>query len=297
MKITKAIIPAAGSGTRFLPITKTIQKEMLPILAKPFIDLVVDDCISAGITDIIFVIKEGDTQIQDYYSENFRLKAYLEKMGKLDKYAKVEQIHKKAKFTFVTQKDSDHYGTSTPVKLCYDLVKDEEAFLAFYGDDLFLSNSGQSMIPSMIEEFTNSNAAAAITCIDVPKRFVSKYGIAEYREENGHKFLTRQVEKPDPEAVNSTFVTISKFIFTPKIFKYLDEQELDGKLGEMLITTAYSALAQDEKMLLFTPKDCEYLDSGYAWGWLKANLIMAKKDKVLWQEVTDFVKAEFKPQD
>lgn len=293
MKITKAIIPAAGFGTRFLPVTKTVQKEMLPLLTRPTIDYVVEDCVNAGITDIIFIVKEGDTQIRHYYSEDLTLKRYLERMKKADKYELVADLHTKANFHFVEQKESDPYGTAVPVILAKDHVINEDAFLVLMGDDLFYNADGTNEVARMIEYFEKSGAQGMVTCLDVPKRFVVKYGIAEYREENGFKYLTNQIEKPEPDQVTSTLATISKYIYTPKIYKYFEGQQLDPKSGELYLTDTYKKLAKDEKMVLYPPKG-EYLDSGYLWGWLKANLVLARKDEVLWGEILNFVETEIK---
>lgn len=288
MNIKKAIIPAAGFGTRFLPITKTIQKEMLPILSKPIIDYLVDDCVNAGIEEIIFVVNENDDQIQDYYSENLYFKRYLERMNKADRYGLIGNIHSKAKFTFVFQKESDLYGTAVPVWLAKDFVKDEEAFLVVMGDDYFFNADGSNDIAKMIEEFKNSEAKGLVSCIKVPKELVGKYGIAEFREENGFKYLTNQIEKPKPEEVNSNFVTISKLIFTPEIYKFINLDDVDKKSGELFLTTAYTKFAQENKMVIYEPSG-EYLDSGYVIGWLKANNIVAKNNPVIWEELKPFL--------
>jgi UTP--glucose-1-phosphate uridylyltransferase len=289
MKIKKAIIPAAGFGTRFLPITKTIQKEMLPILSKPIIDYLVDDCVNAGIEEIVFVVNENDDQIQDYYRENLYFKRYLERMNKADRYDLIGNIHSKAKFSFVYQKESDLYGTAVPVWLAKDFVKNEEAFLVVMGDDYFYNSDGSNEISKMIDVFEKSNSEGLVTCIRVPKNLVSKYGIAEFKEENGYKYLINQIEKPQPEEVTSDFVTISKFIFTPEIYKYINLEDIDQKSGELFLTTAYTKLAKDKKMVIYEPKG-EYLDSGYVIGWLKANIIVAKDNPVIWAELEPFLR-------
>ncbi len=290
MKINKAIILAAGYGTRFLPITKTIQKEMLPLLQRPWIDYVVDDCIKAGVTDIIFVVKEQDTQIRHYYSEDGYTKRYLERMNKSDKYIQIADLHTKARFTFVEQTEQDKYGTAVPVLLAKKHVINEDAFLVIGGDDYFYNSDGTSEVANMIDTFNKSNASGLVTCINVPKSLIGKYGIADYREEDGYKFLIKQVEKPEPDEINSTLATISKYIFTPKLYDYLEGQELDKKSGELYITTAYAKYAQDYNVVLHSPTG-RYLDSGYLLGWLKSNLTMAKEDPELWKEVKDFINA------
>lgn len=288
MKIKKAIISAAGFGTRFLPITKTIQKEMLPILSKPIIDYLVDECINAGIEEIIFVVNENDNQIQDYYSEDLYFKRYLERMNKADRYELIENIHLKAKFTFVFQKEEDPYGTAVPVYLAKDFVKNEEAFLVVMGDDFFYNADGSNEITKMIRVFEESESKGLVSCITVPKELVGKYGIAEFREENGYKYLTNQIEKPQPDTVSSNFVTISKYIFTPEIYKYINIQEIDPKSGELFLTTAYTKFAKENKMVIYEPTG-EYLDSGYVIGWLKANIIVAKNNPVIWKELKPFL--------
>lgn len=288
MKIKKAIISAAGFGTRFLPITKTIQKEMLPILSKPIIDYLVDECINAGIEEIIFVVNENDNQIQDYYSEDLYFKRYLERMNKADRYELIENIHLKAKFTFVFQKEEDPYGTAVPVYLAKDFVENEEAFLVVMGDDFFYNADGSNEIVKMIRVFEESESKGLVSCITVPKELVGKYGIAEFREENGYKYLTNQIEKPQPDTVSSNFVTISKYIFTPEIYKYINIEETDPKSGELFLTTAYTKFAKENKMVIYEPTG-EYLDSGYVIGWLKANIIVAKNNPVIWKELMPFL--------
>jgi len=288
MRIKKAIISAAGFGTRFLPITKTIQKEMLPILSKPIIDYLVDECINAGIEEIIFIVNENDNQIQDYYSEDLYFKRYLERMNKADRYELIENIHLKAKFIFVFQKEEDPYGTAVPVYLAKDFVKNEEAFLVVMGDDFFYNADGSNEITKMIRVFGESGSKGLVSCITVPKELVGKYGVAEFREENGYKYLTNQIEKPQPDTVNSNFVTISKYIFTPEIFKYINIQETDSKSGELFLTTAYTKFAKENKMVIYEPTG-EYLDSGYVIGWLKANIIVAKNNPVIWKELKPFL--------
>jgi UTP--glucose-1-phosphate uridylyltransferase len=183
MKIKKAIITAAGFGTRFLPITKTIQKEMLPVLNKPMIDYLVDDCVNAGIEEIIFVVKENDTQIQHYYAEDLSLKGYLERMKKPEKYSSVEGLHTKAKFSFVYEKENDPYGTTMPVWLSREYVQNEEAFLILGGDDYIYNKDGSNEVKKKMETFEKSGAEGLMNCINVPKEIVHKYGIAEYKEE------------------------------------------------------------------------------------------------------------------
>lgn len=289
MQIKKALITCAGFGTRFLPITKTIQKEMLPILDRPLIDYVVEDCIKAGIEEIIFVVSEHNKQIKHFYSENKRLYTYLEKMNKVAVYDRVKHLHEQARFTFVTQSDDEQYGTAIPVKLAQEHLKDEDAFLVFMGDDFIYNENGTSEAAKMIELFKETNASALATCIQKPEGLLHKYGVVKLRTNNGHSYLEEMVEKPAPGTAPSNLVNISKYIFTPAIFEHLENQTLDQKSGELYITDTITTIAQTGDVVIHVPQG-EYLDGGYVGGWLKANLAVAKNNPELYEDLKEYLR-------
>jgi len=280
MKIEKAVITAAGYGTRFLPVTKTIQKEMMPVLNKPLVDYVVDDCIKAGIKEIIFVVRPGENQLRHYYSENNDLYEYLKKMNKLEKYKSIENLPTKAKFTFVEQGPAEIYGSATPVKLVKDQVINEEAFLVFMGDDFSFNADGSSEASKMIELFSKTDSLALATFIERPKELLNKYGIADFIEKSGFRFLKAIVEKPEPGTEPSNLANISKYIFTPKIFEILEQQQPNPSNGELYITDTVTELAKKGDVVIY-PTTGQYLDGGYILGWLEANLILAINDPEL----------------
>jgi UTP--glucose-1-phosphate uridylyltransferase len=288
MKISKAVITCAGFGTRFLPISKTILKEMLPILDRPLIDYVVDDCIKAGITDIIFVISEHNYQVLHYYRENQRLRQYLKNNNKLDLYSSIEQLHQKANFHFVRQPDAENYGTAVPIKLAKEYLKDEEAFLALMGDDFIYNNNGHSEVAAMIKTFEESGAKGLITCIEKPDDMLHRYGIAKVASENGFSYLKDLIEKPKPGAAPSNLANISKYILPQTIFDLISFQQPNQESGELYITDTISQLSLTEKVVVHQPSG-EYLDGGYPLGWLLANLNIAKDKPEIWQIVKDFV--------
>lgn len=290
MKIRKAVITAAGYGTRFFPLTKTIQKEMLPILNRPLIDYVVDDCIAAGIEEIVFIVKETDQQLRHFYSESIEVKEYLQRMGKIDKYDALSRLHTKAKITFVNQTSRDAYGTATPLRLAKEYVKDEEAFVMLMGDDFIFNKDGSSETGKMIEYFIRSNASALGSFIRRPKELLVKYGVANVKNENNFDYLINIVEKPDPGKEPSDLCNISKYIFTPKIFDSLDKQEINPIHNEWLITDTISILAKDSPVVVY-PTSGEYLDGGFVEGWLKANLLIASQDKELLQNLKEYISA------
>lgn len=290
MKIRKAVITAAGYGTRFFPLTKTIQKEMLPILNRPLIDYVVDDCIAAGIEEIIFIIKETDQQLRHFYSESIEVKDYLYKMGKMDKYEGLLKLHTKAKFTFVSQRSQDPYGTAIPLKLSKPYVENEEAFIMLMGDDFIFNKDGSSETAKMMEHFLRSEANALASFIRRPKELLVKYGVAKTRKEKDFDYLINIVEKPEPGKEPSDLCNISKYIFTPKIYDCLDKQEINPTHNEWLITDTISILAKDDPVVVF-PTAGEYLDGGFVEGWLKANLLVASQDKQLLQDLKQYISA------
>ncbi len=285
--INKAIITTAGFGTRLLPISKTIQKEMLPILNRPLVDYVVEDLVKAGIKEIIFVINEHNIQIKHYYSENLRLYEYLKKMNKVAAYDQVDHIHLQAKFTFIEQPDSEQYGTAVPVKLCEDLLKDETAFFVFMGDVFTYGKNGRSEAKEMMELFDKSQAGGVASFVERPQDELHKYGIAEIEEKNGIKYLKHLVEKPTPGTAPSNLSNTSQYILTPEVFEILKTQPLDSKSGELYITDTVEKLAQQSEVAIHIPQN-EFLDGGSVKSWLKANLAVAWDKPELKKELKEF---------
>lgn len=288
MKITKALITSAGFGTRFLPISKTIQKEMLPILDRPLIDYVVEDCVKANITDIIFVVNEHNYQVLHYYRENERLHQYLKKNNKLALYDHIKNIHQQANFHFVKQSDDDDYGTAVPVRLAKEYLKDEEAFLVLMGDDFIYNHNQASEVGAMIDTFTKSGAKGLVTCIEKPDDLLHRYGVAAFSKESDFLYLKAFIEKPLPGKAPSNLANISKYIFPQSVFDLIDVQQPNPQSGELYITDTISQLALTDKVVIHQPSG-EYLDGGYPLGWLLANLTVAKDNPEVWQEVKKFI--------
>ncbi len=288
MKIRKALITCAGFGTRFLPITKTIQKEMLPIIDRPLIDYVVEDCIRAGIEEIIFVVGEHNYQIMHYYRENQRLYEYLKKFNKVHLYEQIAHLHEQANFHFVKQKDSDPYGTAVPVVLAKDHLQDEDAFLVLMGDDFVYQSVGRSVVADMINAYEKSGAKALLTCVEKPEDVLSKYGAIKSHQEGAFQFLDEIVEKPAEGLAPSNLVNISKYIFSREIWQILNQQSINPKSGEFYITDSLQTLAKTDPVLVHIPQGT-YLDGGYPLGWLLANLTVAKDHPELWSEIKNFV--------
>ena len=292
MKIRKAIITAAGFGTRFLPISKTIQKEMLPILNRPTIDFLVADCVAAGIEEIIFVVKESENRlVEHFYTEYRSLRQHLEKMGKLETHADSLSFgaYDKVKFRFVDQTIADQYGTAMPVALAERHLKNEDAFVVLMGDDFLLNPDGSSETAKMIAYFNaHPTARGLATCLPKPTEELYKYGVADTYQENDALYLKTLVEKPTPGTAPSNLVNISKYIFTPAVFDIIRTQTPNQASGELYITDSITTLANLNSVLIYEPTGT-YLDAGTVSGWLKANLTVAATNDELKQELQTFL--------
>lgn len=278
MHIKKALITAAGLGTRFFPITKTLEKEMLPVYNKPVIDYLVDDCIAAGITEFVIVVNHMSTQIEEYYSEKPAVTTELTRLAKFEALKTIENLHQKATFTFVVQHPKDGYGTAVPLQVAQNHLLDEEAFLVLMGDDFLYNGEKFSEANLMIAHFnkahTENAAKGLITCLERPEDSLHKYGIAKVHSEKGLTYLDTLVEKPKPGTAPSNLANISKYIFTPDVFKILETQTPNEQSGELYITDTATILAQQAPVAVYTPHS-QYLDCGNPDSWFHANTVVA----------------------
>ena len=291
--IKKAVISCAGFGTRFLPISKTIQKEMLPLLNKPVIDYIVDDCIKAGIREFVIVMNLNNYQPLHYFQENVRLEEYLGEMNKSHLYDEVKNIHKKAKFTFVKQSRKDPYGTSIPLKLAASEIEHEQAFLYLTGDDMvYFEDQKKSFVADLIDTFHQSRADAALSCIEKPEEELHQYGVVKMKQEGDWNFLEFFVEKPKPEEAPSNFANISKYILTPDILPIINNQQPNSSNNEYYVTDAILQLAKSHKIVI-NQTNGKYLNSGDPINWLKANLTIAGSDLELRDQLISYIQDEW----
>jgi UTP--glucose-1-phosphate uridylyltransferase len=225
---TKAIITDAGFASRFLPITKTIPKAMIPMGAKPIMQLVVEECAAAGITEIIIVATPhtmGKQIYEDYFQDKSQnVKKLLEKQGKIERFEPVQAVLDFPKIIVIEQDPNLPYGNASPIVSARQFINDDEAFLALYSDDIVLGASdAQSLIKSYQDHPT---AKAVIMAQEMPDDQLSKYGIIALKD--GNK-LDHIVEKPKIDAP-SNLTSYGRYLLTPEIFDKLDEIGLDGEL-------------------------------------------------------------------
>lgn len=242
----KAIITAAGSGTRFLPATKAQPKEMLPIIDKPIIQYCAEEVAAAGAEDIIIVTKRGGHATENHFDDNLELEQYLASIGKQQALDAVRASSSIANVIFVRQKASMPYGNATPLKVARDLVADGP-FYYLYGDDVTLSQVPVCEQLARVFE-SNPNAAAVLAVAEVPLQEVSKYGVVSLKAGTENE-VASLVEKPDPTTAPSNLVVFGRMLCTPKLLPYVDALE-PGKANELWFTDALNALAQHEKVLI-----------------------------------------------
>jgi UTP--glucose-1-phosphate uridylyltransferase len=272
MKVTTAVIFASGFGSRMLPETASVQKDMLPILDRPIVDYVVSDCLAAGITNFIFTIRPNSHALQDYYTGNSALQAHLTRFGKAKALAELERIHNQATYTYVEQ--PPEYGTAVPLQAAAGHLPPDEAFIVSGGDDFLWRTDGGSDMKALVETFTQSRADGALMTLECPQEDLHKYGVLEIEGRDGYQYLRRFVEKPDPGEAPSNLINISKYIMTPTMLDYVMAVKPDPKSGELYITDAVHDAAQDHALVVQTAKG-QYLDGGSVATWLEANLTVA----------------------
>ncbi len=263
-KIRKAIIPAAGFGTRFLPATKAMPKEMLPIVDKPIIQYVVEEAVASGIEDIIIVTGWHKRTIEDHFDYPFELEKRLLEAGKEEQAEAVRKIADMANFIYVRQKGT--YGNGTPVLNARRVIGDEP-FAVLWGDEFIYSNPPR--LKQMIQVW-EKYGVPNVSAVRVPKTEVSKYGIAEVTNvETGIYKINQIVEKPQLNEAPSDLATHGAYILTPRIFDILAEAK-PGKGGEIWLPEAISQLAKEQDVYAVEIQKGKYYDTGNKLEYLKA---------------------------
>jgi len=269
MTITKAIIPVAGWGTRRLPITKAIEKCMLPIGNRPLVDYVVQDCIAAGITDIYFVVSEDSTQLEAYYSDNGALNTYLIANNKEEMLPLVAPP-RGVQFHYLRQDANGKYGTAIAVSLILPELREGESVVVPMGDDFIYNADGSSELTRLLAA-TPENGNAMIG-VNVPKEQVSRYGVLQLNDKSEFE---RIVEKPTPETAPSTLINVSKYVLNYDVIKAIAEYAEVPMSGEYYITEPINQYVLRGGSVKVVEAQGMYLDGGSVEGWLHANNVVA----------------------
>lgn len=271
-KITKAVFPVAGLGTRFLPATKAIPKEMLPIIDKPLIEYAVEEAVNAGITEIIFITSHTKRAIEDHFDQNFELEEKLQNAGKDGFLEKINRdIFKDIKFTYVRQKTQNGLGDAI---LHSEHLIQEEAFAIVLADDLIINNP--SCISQLISSY-DEHKCSIIGVNEVPQNEIEKYGVISIDESSSTKtsfFLNDIVEKPKTNPP-SNLAVVGRYVLTSNIFKYLKNLK-PSVGGEVQLTDAIKLMLNDEKVVGHLYEGRKF-DCGSRHGYVNAIKHLAKE--------------------
>lgn len=269
-KVTKAVFPVAGLGTRFLPATKANPKEMLPIVDKPLIQYAVEEAVSAGITELIFVTNSSKRAIEDHFDSNYELEATLQNRGKEDLLDIVKSILPDGvSCAYIRQKSPLGLGHAV---LCAKQFIMEEPFAVLLADDL-IDGGSQSCLKQMLEQF-NAMQESVIAVEKIPLSETKKYGIVDVANTELHSTpIQNIIEKPDPKHAPSNLGVVGRYILTPRIFHHLEKTN-KGSNGEIQLTDAIACLLTEEKVHAYQFQGKRY-DCGSKLGYLEATVSYA----------------------
>lgn len=278
-QVRKAVIPVAGFGTRFLPFTKAMPKEMLPIIDTPVIQYVVEEAVASGITDIILVTSYLKRPVEDHFDTNSELEAWLEKQGKEEQLEQVRKISSMANFIYVRQKGP--YGNATPVSNVAHLIGNEP-FAVLWGDEIFQCK--RPRLQQMMEVF-ETYGDPVIGAVETDDAGTKKFGIFDPAEEvsPGTYRLKGLVEKPGPEQAPSRLASMGSYILTPDIFDELRSLQ-PGHAGEYFLPDAIRGLLR-KRAAYCKVLEGTWFDAGSKVGWLKANIAFALEREDLASDV------------
>ena len=272
--ITKAIIPVAGWGTRRLPITKIIEKSMLPVGNRPLVDYSVQELIKAGVKDIYMVISNVEPcQVREFYKDNLALNQYLEERGKQDRLRLAKTLPDDVTIHYTVQDPAGKYGTAVPIAMVVKEYNLNEPVLVFMGDDFVWNPGGESASEALLKSI-QSPEDSAILGVEIDKSQVEKYGVLSAKDGQ----LVSVVEKPTPEEAPSNLINVSKYIMSPellqKIVTYINEHDFGPKDQEYMVTDPIDDYIKQGGIMRIATTKGEYLDGGSVEGWLHANNVV-----------------------
>lgn len=284
MIIDTALITACGFGTRWLPETKSIQKEMLPVLNRPVIDYNLQDCIKAGISHFVIAVSPDHNQVQQYLQPPKSLEKHLKDHGKLEVNRHYLREFDGIKFTFICVDESLPYGTYNTLLSARKYLEKLDAFVVFVGDDFVYNPNGSSEAAKLIK-LMNSEIDVVLDAITKPTEELNRYGVLAV-DDNGH--LKTFVEKPKLGEEPSNLINISKYVFSSSIYDAIDRAYVKTSNYEYVLVEAIQLLA-DKGRVKVVESQGEYLDGGTIPNWLLANLTMAWDDPELRKLISGFV--------
>lgn len=288
-KVTRALITAAGIGTRFLPATKNLPKEMLPIVDTPIIHYIAEECVEAGIEDIIIVIRPGNEAIMNYFTRSKQLEKYLQENGKERQLERYHKLVNNANFIFVHQRPDLPYGNGSPILTAKNLLKNGP-FVLCWGDDMVLYHH-ESPVKQVIDTYVNNEDSYGVLGVtEVPKEEVTRYGIVETEGGKSEGRIVKLIEKPKIEEVTSNLAEFGRMVLAPEIFEYLTPTNT-GKDGELWLIDSIAQLMKD-KPVYAKLIDGEFLTTGDPLRFLKASFKFALERPDLREDLLTFFREE-----
>ena len=283
-KVTKAVIPAAGLGTRFLPATKSTPKEMLPIVDIPAIQYIVEECVQSGITDICIILGRNKNAIADHFDRNIEVEYALLKDKKLEEIKKMNEFLDKVNICYVRQKEMQ--GTGKAIELARAFVGDEP-FAVLFGDDVMYSPLNP--VTKQLITAHEATGALIVGVQEMPKEECTKYGVVVPGKVKGrYTELLGFKEKPKFEEIPSQLVGLGRFVLTPQIFDYI-KQTPPAKNGEVYLPTAIEMMAKDMPVFAYDFEGKRY-DLGDKIGFISANIEYALRNTELSNGLKKYLK-------
>ena len=287
MTVRKAVIPAAGLGTRFLPATKAQPKEMLPVIDKPGIQYIVEDAVRAGIEDILVITSRGKSSMEDHFDRALELEHHLESAGKLDELAEVRAIGELAEMHYVRQKEPLGFGHAVSVARAH---VGNEPFVVMVGDEIVPERieGEKPFLPRMLECYEQTNSSVVATQ-RMPLEEISSYGVVDPGEWAGDDLVSMKgmVEKPDEESAPSDLGSVGHYVFSPEIFDAIDRTSA-GVGGEIQLTDAINLLAKEKSVFAYV-HDGPIYDVGKKLDYLKATIELALRRDDLAKPLREFL--------
>jgi UTP--glucose-1-phosphate uridylyltransferase len=283
--VKKAVVPVAGLGTRFLPATKSIPKEMLTVVDAPTILYVIEEAVDSGIEDIVLIQGRGKTSIEDFFDVSYELEDKLSRDGKTQALERLNRIKNLANIISIRQKQALGLGHAVN---CAKSVIGEEPFAVLLGDEIMAACPGEKNVSKQLVECYNETGMSAIAVMKVPDEDVSKYGIAEVIENPNYFSVKGLVEKPKANETKSRWALPGRYVFGPEIFTFLNETK-PGKNGEIQLTDAMAIMLLKFGMNAVPVKTSRY-DAGDPFGFIRANVEIAMLHPVIGEQVKKYLK-------